>query len=340
MVLTPEQEKHFCYLPFVQLLMQPTGDISPCCWNQDIVLGQVPGDTLEDIWNGEKIRRLRREFLEGRPVQCQKFMREIRCHTFNRGAYKHAMEFSEIQTKGPRRLDVRLNGRCNIQCVMCDVWQQPNGIYDTSDFWTAGPAEIFPYLMEVDVLGGEPFIQGDTYRLIDEVGKVNSACSWAFVTNGNYNVQPILKKLEKLEIRWLMLSLDSIVPETYAKIRKGGNLLRTLETINGLAKFNEERRAQGRAFDFSISMCVQKENWREMEMFFDYCRFVNVRPWLQFAYGPREVSLLDLPQAERHAIVDHLSTMAGDYSFELLNAIISPLQDSLKEPEALVEARA
>jgi hypothetical protein len=86
-------------------------------------------------------------------------------------------------------------------------------------------------------------------------------------------------------------------------------------------------------------MCVQKENWRELEVFFDYCRFVKVRPWLQFAYGPSQVSLLDLPAAERRSIVNDLSSLAGDYGYELLNAIISPLLDSLKEAEAPFEAR-
>ncbi len=329
--MTEEEEDNFCYLPFVQLLLQPTGAVSPCCWNQEIVLGQVPENSLSEIWNGEKIRQLRREFLSGNPVQCKSYMRQIRCHTFNRGAYTKSPDLSEIQMLGPRRLDVRLNGRCNIQCIMCDVWKQPNGLYDQSDFWQIGPKEIFPYLMEVDVLGGEPFIQADTYRLIDQVSAVNNSCSWAFVTNGNYNMQPILKRLEPLDIRWFMLSLDSVVPATYEKIRKGGNLARTLQTIDAIAEFNESRKVEGRAFDFSISMCVQKENWRELESFFDYCRFVKVRPWLQFAYGPSSVSLLDLPATERRAIADYIMTLVPVYGMELVAAIVTPLEDSLKE---------
>ena len=335
--MTEEQEENFCYLPFVQLLLQPTGAISPCCWAQDMVLGKVPEDSLEAIWNGEKLRSLRREFLSGNPVTCKTKMRHIGCHRFNRGPYAKNPDLSEIQVLGPRRLDVRLNGRCNLQCVMCDVWKQPNGKFDDSDFWAKGPQQIFPYLMELDVLGGEPFVQADTYRLIDEVSKVNDQCTWAFVTNGNYNFQPIRKRLEKIKLRWFMLSLDSVVPETYEKIRKGGNLKRALETIDGLAEFNEELRGSGRDFDFSVSMCVQQENWREIESFFIYCDVVNIRPWLQFAYEPSSVSLLRYSFSERMKIKEYLERLSEKYGSGSVNAILQPINDSLSEREVVHE---
>ncbi|MGZ3722402.1 MAG: radical SAM protein [Bdellovibrionales bacterium] len=331
--MTEAEEENFCYLPFVQLLLQPTGVISPCCWNQDIVLGSVPQSTLADIWNGEQIRELRREFLSGNPVKCKKHMHQIGCHRFNRGDYAKNPDLSEVQTLGPRRLDVRLNGHCNLQCIMCDVWKQPNGLYDNSDFWALGPTDIFPHLMEVDVLGGEPFVQADTYRLIHEVSAVNPNCSWAFVTNGNYNVKPILKRLDKLSIRWFMLSLDSVVPETYAKIRKGGNLERTLQTIEALAEYQHIRRDQGRRFDFSVSMCVQKDNWREIENFFTYCLVVGVRPWLQFAYDPQSVSLLSLPLSERLEILRYAEGLEKEYGPDPIGVIVRTLRDSCKERE-------
>ena len=35
---------------------------------------------------------------------------------------------------------------------------------------------------------GEPFIQRDFYRLIDEVSGVNSTCRWVITTNGHYRL--------------------------------------------------------------------------------------------------------------------------------------------------------
>jgi hypothetical protein len=150
------------------------------------------------------------------------------------------------------------------------------------------------------------------------------------VTNGNYNVQPLLKRLDKISIRWLMLSLDSVNPETYAKIRKGGNLARTLKTLESLAEFNQIRERGGRDFDFSISMCVQRDNWTEIESFFNYCFSVRVRPWLQFAYQPSSLSLLSMPLEERMAVKRQLAPLADTYGAEPIGVILRVLDDSFK----------
>jgi len=44
------------------------GDVVPCCYdyNGRFVLGNMREQTLSDIWNGEKIQSLRREFIDNR----------------------------------------------------------------------------------------------------------------------------------------------------------------------------------------------------------------------------------------------------------------------------------
>ncbi len=85
------------------------------------------------------------------------------------------------------------------------------------------------------MLGGEPFVQRDAFRLIDAVSSVNPACSWAFVTNGSYKFEgPVRSRLDKLKLRWIQLSLDSVDPKTYAAIRVGGKLSSALATLDGL----------------------------------------------------------------------------------------------------------
>ncbi|HEX4925292.1 MAG TPA: SPASM domain-containing protein [Bdellovibrionales bacterium] len=332
-------EDNFCYYPFTQLLFQPTGVISPCCWNQDIVLGVVPNETLEDIWNGEKARGLRREFLSGNPVSCKTQMQHIRCHAWSRRNYEREMSFTELQPRGPQRLDVRLNGKCNLQCVMCEVWKQPNGLYDQSDFWTRGPAEIFPFLREVDVLGGEPFVQQDTYRLIDEVSQINPECTWAFVTNGHYKFNAAIQsRLDKIKIRWIQVSLDSVVPETYAKVRVNGELSKTLKTVDDFIAYLGARPAD-RKFHFNVSMCVHRLNWHELDKSLAYARGKGVPVILQFAFQPESVSLLSLSQSDRREILRFARSLEREYGADVLHPIVSPLQDSLeREPSPRAEA--
>jgi len=322
---------NFCYYPFMQLLLQPTGTVSPCCWNQEIALGHVPEKSLEQIWNGPEMRRLRREFLDGKPVQCRQQMEHIRCHLWSRRNFSEKLSLTEVQPAGPRRLDLRLNGRCNLKCVMCDVWKQPNGLYDQSDFWTKGPTEIFPHLLEIDMLGGEPFVQPDTFRLMDEVSAVNANCRWAFVTNGSYKFDgAIRRRLDKLALRWIQVSLDSVDPKTYAAIRLEGELDSALATLAALEKYRAERGAEGRGFNLLVTMCVQKLNWKEIGDFLAFAAQRKLSCELQFAYQPSSVSLLTLSTPQRRKIVSYLESLIPRFGERAVHPILSAVRDSLK----------
>ncbi|MDR3607774.1 MAG: SPASM domain-containing protein [Oligoflexia bacterium] len=321
---------NFCYYPFMQLLLQPTGVVSPCCWNQEITLGKVPESDLSEIWNGPRIRELRREFLEGNPKMCESQIRNIRCHLWSGRDYSHRLSLDEVQKGGPKRLDVRLNGKCNLQCVMCDVWKQPNGLYEQSDFWNKGPTEIFPSLLELDVLGGEPFVQSDTFRLIDEVSAVNPGCTWAFVTNGNYKFSdPIVRRLDKIKIRWMQVSLDSLREETYRKIRLGGDLQKAIRTLDGILAYQKEREKIGRGFRVLITMCVQKLNWAEVGEFVGYAKKCGIELVLQFAFQPDTVSLLSLSNDELVPVEKYFSSLSGEFGEQILHAVLQPVRDRL-----------
>jgi MoaA/NifB/PqqE/SkfB family radical SAM enzyme len=324
--------KNFCYFPFTQMLLQPTGLVSPCCWKQDLIVGEIEKAGMMDIWNGEKMRTLRREFLEGKPVSCDQQMRHMACHLWSHRLAKIGVELNEVQTEGPRRLDLRLNGRCNLKCVMCEVWKQPNGLYDKSDFWKVAPTEIFPYLVEMDVLGGEPMIQHDTYRLIREVSEVNDRCTWSFVTNGQYRLgSVVLNHLDLIKIRWIQVSIDSLNSETYKAIRPGsGDLSRVLTSLKELLEYRYERLLERRGFDVTVSICIQKRNWAELGEFLDFARDLRVSPIVQFAYIPDSESLLNLTGGDRSQVLDYFESLIDRHSEVLLEPVLGPLRDSFK----------
>lgn len=279
--LSPEQRDEFCPIPFLQLQLNPMGSVSACCFSGEVPVGTVPREGIQEIWNGEKMQAWRREFLEGNIRTCRGPIDTFQCHK----NYRHlipAVELKEVQSQGPRRLDLRFNGKCNLQCQMCDVWKQPNGIYDGSDFWRVGPKEIFPYLMEVDMLGGEPFIQADTFRFIDAVTAVNARCTWGFITNANYVLNAKLKSyLDKLPLRHIHISLDAMGAETYAKIRVGGRWEKTLQTVMDYVEYRNQRAQEGRGFALFASFCVQRDNWRELPAFLQFCEERGMIPIVQ-----------------------------------------------------------
>lgn len=57
-----------CLLPWLQAFISVEGDISPCCalyTNMKMSMGNVLKEAFDDVWNGEKYRKLRRDFKKG-----------------------------------------------------------------------------------------------------------------------------------------------------------------------------------------------------------------------------------------------------------------------------------
>jgi radical SAM protein with 4Fe4S-binding SPASM domain len=57
-----------CVQVFKGVQVQADGDVVPCCvdWKRSNLLGNIEFENLEDIWNGEKLRQLQLNHLEGK----------------------------------------------------------------------------------------------------------------------------------------------------------------------------------------------------------------------------------------------------------------------------------
>lgn len=268
----------FCAAPFIQMTLQPSGRVSPCCYHYNHFLGDGREQSLTDIWNSAPIQKLRNEFLTGAIKTCRGRIKNQSCQKqFQR--FEADIERAVIQQTPPRRLDVRLNGQCNLKCVMCEVWQAPNHVWDASTLWSELDSPFLEQLQEVEMLGGEPFIQQDTFRFIDAVRQGNPLCQWSFVTNAHY---PFSKRLQaalsQIQIRRVQVSIDSFHRDTYQAIRGGDMALRD-QCLGAWRQL-----AGDRGFDLVLSMCVLKHNWREVPAFIRTCQEWQLGIELQYAY--------------------------------------------------------
>ena len=64
----PEYSKDRCVLPFKQIIVRPTGQISLCCNDAlgKYTLGDLSKDKLLDVWYGPKFSMVRKCLYEGR----------------------------------------------------------------------------------------------------------------------------------------------------------------------------------------------------------------------------------------------------------------------------------
>ena len=325
--------ENFCPVPFSTIIAEPDGRIGSCrLKGAEFEIGNILEENdLMEIWNSDFIQKWRTEFLTGNVTICEREIRHRACNLCSDN--NKLLDKIELNAKQSKilKFTANFNGLCNLECKMCHIWQKPNGLYDEIDFWRVAEKDIFPFVLEMDLLSGEPFIQKDTFKLIDMVAPINPDCNWVFTTNAHYKFTKKLEGyLDKIKIKSIMLSIDSFDEEVFSVIRKKGKLPLVLETALEFKKYRDKRVEQGRnSFPILLGFLIQKDNWKELGEALDYCKEMDFRPHIQYAYEPLDCSLMDWGEEKHKEILDwYLDNLTWD-QIEMGIRAITPSFDKL-----------
>lgn len=333
--------ENFCPVPFTTIILEPDGKVGLCRnKGHDFPMGQLTFQSIDELWdirNSEKAMQWRREFLEGNIQICREEVSARKCNLdFPMNELLPHAELAVKQTSRILRLTANFNGHCNMQCPFCEIWQLPNGNYKEENFWIPAREQLFPFLKQIDMLSGEPFIQADTFKLIDEVSAVNGECEWLFTTNLFWNLTPAIEaKLEKINIRSIACSIDSLNGEVYAKLRPPGKLKITLKNLDNMLDFRQRRAISGRPFVMSFNFLAQKENWKELPEIIRFAARNQMELYLILLRLPSVMSLLDFDEPKRREILDYYLREIPREDLFRANAITAPLAQSLGKLDVL-----
>lgn len=255
------------------------GDVRACCMNIHHPLGNVSRAGLLDIWHGERADVLRRavaeedfslgcEWCEGPVSEGRPDLAFARW--FDR------FEFDEQAIGWPSQIEFSISNICNLQCVMCNgdwsssIRSQREGreplpvVYDEA-FFTELDA-FLPHLEHVKFLGGEPFLAGETLRIMDRLVALGLRPNCHITTNGTHWTPRVERILEMLPVD-IALSLDAATPETYRSIRVGSDWDAVMGNLN---RFTEHAERAGT--EVSLTYCLMQGNWHEFGRF---CRMAD-----------------------------------------------------------------
>lgn len=325
---------NFCIVPFVNLIFNPSGEVGVCRQKgTEHIVGHLDHHTVEEIWNNETLKSWREEFLTGNIKTCKDEIRRDHCNLMVDN-YKNLwpeIHFSSEQPFPMMRFTANFNGKCNLRCKMCHIWTMQNGYYDTIDFWAKSKENFFPYIKEMELLSGEPFIQSDTYKLIDEVSEVNPDCQWSFTTNGHWSLTKGIKtSLDKIKIRDLIVSVDSFIPERYSAIRIGGDLNVVTKNLENLKQYESERIGSGlSSLNLTLHFLVMKDNWDEVSKVIDISDSLGLKLIFNNLYRPDSYALSSLPINEQKKILDHYLSTCHWSKLNRMMTIIMPLLENI-----------
>lgn len=197
----------FCAIPWTHLNTQPDGSIFHCCLaDLNKPLGNVKDTTLEEVWNGRKMKLIRRQMLNNRkPTACKRCYdteatginspRESINNVF-KDSIDTLADNTDILTGENKDFslkywDFRWSNICNFKCRMCGVFSSSKWAEDEEALYgtktETGPGGIIAHRKEskVDIMnyvdrfimdveevyfaGGEPLIMDEHYQILEKL---------------------------------------------------------------------------------------------------------------------------------------------------------------------------
>jgi radical SAM protein with 4Fe4S-binding SPASM domain len=251
--------KVFCMAPWVSINNNPNGDILPCCVSTfQKPFGNLNNNNIEEIWNNEKYKELRKNMLEEKSTStCERCYKEEEWGSeYSYKAYwnkEFGSKYADLVENSTEadgsltkmnlyRWDFRFNNLCNLSCVGCGP--------DLSSSWIDLQQTMWPFSKKPQVYsskkhkeqfintiktqadivediyfaGGEPLLHPEHYEIMNELDRLNRIDKIFFtystnLTNLNYKNHNIIDYWKKMKKCKILVSLDEVDPERLYYIR-------------------------------------------------------------------------------------------------------------------------
>jgi uncharacterized Fe-S cluster-containing radical SAM superfamily protein len=220
------------------------GTVNFCCANPT-PLGNILRDGIDEIWNGERARTIRRQVARGEYGRAgcagcffwggnkdqishwpapeipltpsQSAAREVQRREYDSGL--------ERLQSGPSVVFAQPSYACNIDCVMCNqrhAREAGDAYVDSPDALVASVIDL-PVVPEMVILqGGEPLLSRTVLHALEVLAGRDANTQVSLNTNGLL-LDRALGLLEGLRFLRLNVSVDAGDRETYEDIRRGGS---------------------------------------------------------------------------------------------------------------------
>ena len=196
--------KTFCILPWIHMNTWPNGNVYPCCltdWREDI--GNLKDNTLEELWNGDTMKDIRRHMLQGKKhnscrkcYQQEEYGLDSSRTSSNRHFEKHLPTITDNTNEDGHNddfkllyWDFRFSNLCNMKCRMCgsflsSKWyddevkifggsELPKALINVNDYSKKNINyyldEFIDDVEEIYFAGGEPLLMEEHYYILQKL---------------------------------------------------------------------------------------------------------------------------------------------------------------------------
>jgi len=326
----------FCYSPWTNIDISPTGDVTPCCKFQTSYCTQkfnIQNSSIDEYANSEFIAEIKQQFKQDEwPAGCER----CRIEEDNSIESKRILDYTrwkehydnyDLNSNKFITSSIAFGNTCNLKCITCGPqsssrWQKeyfdlyqvdvPHHKFYKNNF-VMDFVEHAPYIIHVDIPGGEPFLSGvkeqqellNYYIDNDQASKI----SLHYTTNGTtfpddtwWSLWEHFKEID------LQLSIDGI-GNRYEYIRYPAIWTELTNNVDCYIT-KETQLANVR---LSVSHTVSAYNIYYLDEFVSWCYTVGLpKPWLGRVHNPVHMRPTVWPSEVCKNIADHLNTSSHD----------------------------
>jgi len=305
----------YCKAPFTNMYFNREGNASPC-WLTIGDIGKWKHDevSIRDLWFGEVYSAWRETPW---PEPCTRNCKQNYTGHVQGGTLQKAYEDNNIYPF-PSMMEFEFTNQCNYACIMCNEMLSssirankgmdplPNAY--TDQFFDQ-LEEFIPHLEVVRINGGEPFIQKEVYRLLDMIKEINPDIAVAVTSNGSQYNAKIEEYIKSIPNFRLSLSVDSLTPSIYEKIRVNGNLERVLSNLQKFKVYVD---------DLGLQVNPMRMNYHEMVNYVDFVKENDMTLAFNTIRYPKDCSLIFDPELESKynelkVLVDNYPDKTGEW---------------------------
>jgi radical SAM protein with 4Fe4S-binding SPASM domain len=150
----------------------------------------------------------------------------------------------------PTDVSIITTYRCQMECKMCDIWQNWT---DPAKEITPQELEILPNFKFVNITGGEPFLRDDLEEIIEVMYKKSERI---VISTSGWHTQKILKLAKRFPNIGIRVSIEGLSVKNDDLRGKHGGFDRGLRTLLGLKKLGIK--------DVGFGITVSNKNSNDM----------------------------------------------------------------------------
>jgi MoaA/NifB/PqqE/SkfB family radical SAM enzyme len=309
----------FCHAPSVNLNFDQMGNATACCYNRRFLLGTYPRHSVDEIWNGEPVRQLRK-YLEEDNLEhgCN-----LCAHQLDAGNYSglRAIAFDEYAAPMetdvpnllmPRVIEFEISNICNLECIMC------NGYFSSSIRKNREKLEPMPkvfdekfveqlepywkHVRQAKFLGGEPFLNPLYYKIWNAIRQHGPSIDVVITTNATVMNDKVRDLVENLRPS-IVVSCDALDKATYEHVRVNAVFE---EFFEHLGYFLESGRKNNKPV--TLGICPTTVNWKSLPEILDFCNANQCVGFFHTVVTPPELSIRYLAKDAIAEIHSYLSS--------------------------------